>query len=166
MILYGPREGNRKWLKWNVSWKTKLNHFNLTLIRHFVHSLNELYVLQHWIGCNSYCTQDCIFLYFLIIKNIFKCSMITQKILRNFVSDIFAYNLQSNHQQMMEYLNRSGASPSLDANSQLSSRVCKSVDKTHWWQFYTFIMFYRNNQYLFSSIHFEINFLLFRYWFY
>lgn len=129
-------------------------------------TLFEWVVLQHWIGCNSYCTQDCIVWYFFNYKEYFQVWYDNSKILRNFVSDIFAYNLQSNHQQMMEYLNRSGASPSLDANSQLSSRVCKSVAKTHWWQFYTFIMFYRNNQYLLSSIHFEINFLLFRYWFY
>lgn len=78
---------------------------------------------------------------FLIIKNIFKCGMKTQRFWK-ILCQTFLLNLQSNYQQMMEYLNRSGASPSLDANSQLSSRVCKSVAKIHWWQFYTIIMFY------------------------
>lgn len=78
MILYDPREGNRKWLKWNVKWKTKLNHFNLTLSRQFLHSLKEL-CCNTELGVISIALRIAYFDIFLIIKNIFKCGMKTQR---------------------------------------------------------------------------------------
>lgn len=147
-------------MKWNVNWTTKLNHFNLTLSRQFVHCLNEL-CCNTELGVIRIALKIAYFDIFLIIKNIFKCGMITQRfweiLCQTFLLIIFSQIISK---WWSTWIDREH----LPLSTQIVNSL--SVAKTHWWQFYTFIMFYRNNQYLLSSIHFEINFLLFRYWFY